>query len=135
MTITNALAAQITARTGLRASGQAKDSVNPPCCVILPGQPLVAYGKTMDGAAELSMFVLVILSDAAPVEKTQRALDAYLGLGSGEPSSIPNAIMADPSLGGVVHYCEPVAAGNYGRIEYGGVTYFGARIDLIIGVI
>lgn len=135
VTITNALANQIFTRTGLRAAGQARDSVSPPCCVILPGQPLLAYGKTMDGAADLSLFVLVIISDAAPVEKTQRALDAYLGIGSGEPSSIPNAVLADPTLGGVVHYCEPVSAGSYGRIEYSGVTYFGARIDMIIGVI
>lgn len=135
--IRNALAAQISEFTGLRVDGQARDSVNPPCAVILPGNPLMAYGKTMDGTADMALLVLVIISDAAPVEKTQRALDAYLGLGTAisVPASIPDAITADPSLGGVVHWAEPVSAGQYGRLEYSGVTYFGARVDVTLGVI
>lgn len=137
VTITNALASQITAHTGLRALGQARDSVNPPCAVILPGQPFITYGKTMDysGAADMNLVILVIISDAAPVEKTQRALDAYLGVGANEAASIPNAILADPTLGHVVHFCEPVSAGSYGRIEYAGIVYFGARIDCSVGTI
>jgi hypothetical protein len=134
-TIRNALASQINEFTGLRVDGQARDSVNPPCAVILPGAPLLAYGKTMDGAADMALIVLLIISDAAPVEMTQRALDAYLGIGSGETVSIPDAITSDPSLGGIVHWAEPVSAGQYGRIEYSGVTYFGARIDVTLGVI
>lgn len=135
VTITSALAAQITKITGLRALGQATDSINPPCAVILPGQPFLSYGATMDGALTVNLMVLVIVSDAAPVEKTQRALDAYLGMGEDQASSIPAAVMEDPTLGGTVHYCEPNTATNYGRIDYAGVTYFGARINLQAGAI
>lgn len=133
--ITNALAAQITAHTGLRALGQARDSVNPPCAVILPGQPFLTYGKTMDGTVDMNLIILVILSDGPPVEKTQRALDAYIGVGANEASSIPNAILADPTLGGAVHFCEPVQAASYGRVEWAGVTYFGCRLDVTVGTI
>lgn len=142
--ITNALAAQIAAHTGLRALGQARDQVTPPCIVVLPGQPFLAYGATMSdvmapgspsGAVTINLTVLVIITDAAPVEKTQRALNAYLGIGEGETASIPAAMEADPTLGGIVDWCIPMAADRYGRIDYSGVTYFGARISVQVGAI
>lgn len=138
--IRNALAAQITAKTGLRCDGQARDQVSPPCSVVLPGQPYIIYGATADnavmgapGALSASLRVLLIVSDAAPVEKTQRALDAYLGIGPGEAQSVPDAILADPTLAGSAEWCELVSADNYGRIEYNGVIYFGARLNLTLG--
>lgn len=131
------MASQITAHTGLRALGQARDSVNPPCAVILPGQPFIRYGATADysGAADMNLIILVVISDGPPSEKSIRALSAYCGVGANEAASIPNAILADPSLGGTVHFCEPVQAGNFGRIEYSGVVYMGARIDVQVGTI
>jgi hypothetical protein len=136
--IRNALAAQITEFTGLRCDGQARDQVTPPCSVILPGNPFITYGATLDEAMTASLMVLIIVSDAAPVEKTQRALDAYLGLDHGQDggqSSVPAAILADPSLSGTAEYCEPVSVSSYGRIEYAGVGYFGGRLNLTLGAI
>jgi hypothetical protein len=133
--ITSALAEQITEFTGLRADAQARDQISPPVAVILHGQPFISYGQTMDETMTINLVVLVIVSDAAPAEKSQRALDAYLGLGSGETVSIPAAILADPTLSGTVHFCEPVTAGPPGRLEYAGVPYFGARINLQAGAI
>ena len=134
-TIRNALAAQITAQTGLAALGQPRDQVSPPVAVILPREPLVIFGDTTDGTMTVNLQAVLILSDAAPLEKTQRALDAYLGLGSGEAVSIAAAIMADMSLGGAVNWCVPVSISSYGRVEYAGVTYFGARLGLQLGSI
>lgn len=134
-TIRNALAAQITAQTGLRAMGQARDQVSPPVAVIIPREPLITYGDTMDGTATINLQVVLLLSDAPPSEKTQRALDAYLGIGSGEGQSIAGAIMADSSLGGAVHWCVPVSVSSYSRVIYADVPYFGARINMQIGVI
>ena len=133
--IRTALANSITTRTGLRTDGQAKDAVNPPCAVILPGSPLMTYAVTMDGCVDMNLNVLVIISDAAPVEMTQRALDTYLSTGDGiDPAaSVANAIESDNTLGGLIDYIQSVTVGNYGRIEYSGVTYFGARIAAIIG--
>lgn len=133
--IRNALAAQITAHTGLRCDGQARDSVVPPCAVVLPGQPFITYGVTMDGASNFGLAILLIISDAAPSEITQRALDAYLGIGTDSAGviSLADAVLADTSLGGTVDFCEPVSVTTYGRIDYSGVTYFGARINLTLG--
>lgn len=132
-----ALANRIIAGTGLRALPEAKDQVSPPVAVILPSQPFIVYGATMDGAFTANFRVLILLSDAAPDEKVQRALDAYLGIGAGTnaASSIPRAIMADNTLGGAVHFAEPVSVSNYGRIDYAGVIYFGARLDVTAGAI
>ena len=134
--IRNAIAANITLHSGLRADGQARDSVSPPCAVVLPRDPYITYASTMDGALDFSFAVLVLISDAAPVDATQRALDAYLGVGQADPAialSVPQAIEADNTLGGLVHFIQAVTAGGYGRIEYSGVTYFGARINVIAG--
>jgi hypothetical protein len=132
--VRGALADSITAITGLRTDGQARDSVNPPCCVIIPRDPYINYGDTMDGAITVNLSVLVIISDAAPVETTQRALDTYLGVGQDTGSaSVPTAIEADNTLGGLIHYIQANNADRYGRIEYSGVIYFGARINVVIG--
>lgn len=135
-TIRNALAAQITAQAGgLRVLAQARDQISPPIAVIIPREPLATYGDTMDGTLTLNLQVVLLLSDAAPSEKTQRALDAYLGIGSGEGQSIAGAIMKDNSLGGAVHWCIPVSVSSYGRVTYADVVYFGARINVQVGVI
>ena len=133
--VRNKLADNITLFTGLRAEGQARDTVSPPCAVIIPGQPFVNYADTMDGAITVNLVVLLLISDAAPLEKTQRALDIYLGVDT-DPSvgsSVPEAIEQDNRLGGLIHYIQATQADNYGRVDYGGVTYFGARIRCVIG--
>lgn len=130
--IRNALAAQITAYTGLRTMAQPRDQVSPPVAVIIPREPLVTYGDTMDGSLTVNLTAVLMLSDAAPSEKTQRALDAYLGLGAGESTSIAGAVMADPSLGGVVHSTLPVSVSSYNRVIYADVQYFGCRVNFEI---
>lgn len=132
-----ALAARITAGTGLRTLPEARDQISPPVAVILPGQPVVQYGATMDGTFTVNLRILVAISDAPPNEKVQRALDAYLGIGisSSSGSSVAGAIQQDPTLGGAVHYCEAISAGSYGRISYNDITFFGARIEVQIGAI
>lgn len=133
--IRTALAASISGITGLRTDGQARDQVTPPCAVILPGSPLITYAVTMDGCIDMNLLVLVIISDAAPVEMTQRALDTYLSTGNGvDPAtSVASAIESNNTLGGLIDYIQSVTVGNYGRINYSGVDYFGARIAVIIG--
>lgn len=135
--IRNALASSITRFTGLRTDGQARDQVTPPCAVIIPGNPLINYADTMDGTVTINLQVILIISDAAPVDATQRALDTYLGVDQNPVigSSVPEAIEEDNTLGGLVHYIQAVSAGSYGRIEYASVTYFGARISVVVGAI
>jgi hypothetical protein len=141
--IRNALGAAITAGTGLRVNAQARDQITPPCVVVLPGNPFISYGDTMNspvmgepgafrGAVTLNLVAMIVMSDAPLVEQTQRALDSYLGVG--DPGvSVPDAIEADQNLGGTVHWVQAVSAGRYGRLDYTGVTYFGASVNVSVG--
>lgn len=133
--IRNAIAASITKYTGLRADGQARDAITPPCAVVLPGNPYISYGVSMDGALNFNFIVLVVISDAAPSEQTQRALDAYLGADTSPVvgSSVPEAIEEENTLGGLVHFIQVQTVTTYGRIDYAGVTYFGARLNCFAG--
>ena len=135
--IRDALASQISAQTGLRAIGQVKDQISPPIALILPGSPLITYGATLSGGGEtevvISLAVLLLMSDAAPTEQVQVAMDAYLGIGAGEPMSIAQAIAADISLGKTVEWCLPVSVTTYGRIEYAGINFFGAKLNVSAG--
>jgi hypothetical protein len=103
--------------------------------IVLPGNPLATYGITQDGAVDFNLTILLIISDAATMERNQRALDAYIGIGPGEATSIPDALMLDTSLGGVVHFCEPMTISNYNRVEYAGEIYLGCRLAVKVGTI
>lgn len=133
--IRNSLASQIGVQTGLRTMAQARDQISPPVAVVVPNDPMVTFGDTMDGALGVNLQVVLMLSDAAPSEKTQRALDAYLGIGAGETESIAAALMTDPTLGGVVQWCIPVSISSYSRVVWNDVVFFGARMNVQIGTI
>jgi hypothetical protein len=132
--IPTAIADQISAHTGIRAHGQAPDSIQPPVIVVLAGNPLDVFGATMDGAMTLNYKVLIILTDAPSADRTQRALDAYLSSGQhATVSSVPAAIEYDTTLGKLVDWCIPKQIAPPGRIDYGGVLYFGVVLDLEVG--
>jgi len=135
--IRTALAQQIHTYTGLRAEAQVRDQVSPPMALVMPSTPVVSYGATMSGGGEtevtINLAILLLLSDAAPTEKVQRALDAYLGIGAGETMSIAAAINMNPSLGGVVEWCVPMSVTSYSRVDYAAINYFGATILCQIG--
>jgi hypothetical protein len=131
--IRTALASQITSFTGLRAQAEVRDQVSPPIALVLPGSPLITYGATTDGTVTITLSVVLLISDAPPTEKVQRAIDTYLGIGAGEGASVAGAIMSDMSLGGAVEWCVPLNVSTYGRIEYAAVTYFGGRLNVSVG--
>jgi len=133
--IASALANTVAEGTGLRTSAQVKDTVNVPIAFVLPGNPFITYADTMDGAVKMSWAVVLLLSDAPPTDKVQRALNAYLGIGPGEGNSIPEALAANPTLGGVVEWCVPLAITSFNRVEWNSVIFFGGRLNVSVGAI
>jgi hypothetical protein len=143
--IRTALASQVQAQTGLPCSQRMPDQVNPPQAVILPGAPYAKYGVTLGEhiasglphaipvATEYNLVVAVFVSRAPSLEDAQALVDTYLGF---EPSdtvvSIPVAIAEDPTLGGVVEWCECVQVHAYGDVEVAGQQYFQGRIVLSV---
>jgi hypothetical protein len=145
--VKTALAAQIQAHTGLTTLSLMPDQINPPIAVILPGAPYIKYGVTLGDSliglphavpvpADINLVICVFTSRAPSLERAQQSVDQYLGL---EPSdtvtSIPLAIFADPTLGRIVEYCEPLQVIAYGDIEIAGQTYFQGRISVTASVV
>jgi hypothetical protein len=148
--IRTALAAQVQAITGLATFPQLMDRINPPTAYVLPHstpRPIsrsttthdmfVVFDETMSadgasGAVTVNLEILVLLSEASGIEREQRALDAYLGVGPSESQSIPQAISADPTLGGLVEHCRVVGISSYGRVQANAQEYFGGRASIEI---
>jgi hypothetical protein len=124
-----ALAQQVQAYTGLRTHPAAPGSVSPPCAVVLPGSPLAAYGRSTDGAVDLGLRVMILVSAAPAAEKAQQALDELL-FGA---ASVPGAIESDPTMAGLVAWAEPVSVTSYGLVQWGAVDFWGASLAVTIG--
>lgn len=140
--VRSALAAQITAQTGLPCAEYMPDQINPPQAAILPGSPYAKYGVVLEGGGppstdvtEMNLVLAVFVSRASSLERAQQAADQYV---ANEPTasvtSIPEALDYDPTLGGIVEWCIPQLVQAYGDIEIAGQTYFQARITVYVSV-
>jgi hypothetical protein len=121
-----ALAAQIEARTTLRATATVPGQINPPVAVVRPARgELAVYKVTFDGAVDYSLAVVILVSYAS-IDTAQDLLDGFLSAGHG--TAVADAIEADPSLGGLVADAWPRAADGYGMISWAGVDYLGTTV-------
>lgn len=136
--VKTALASQIQTQTGLITLARMQDQINPPVGVIFPGAPYCKYGITMGetlaaigrpvtSIVEMNLVVAVFVSRAPSLERAQDAVDQYL-------VTIPAAMDIDPTLGGVVEYCEPLIVTAYGDVEVAGQTYFHGRLTVAVAV-
>ena len=131
--VREALAAFITANiSGLRALTDPTSIANPPVAVILPPRgTYIHYTVAMNqGVWDPTIRVVILVSRASERIATPM-LESYLAAYG--PSSIPAAILKDPTLGGVVDFCVPVESSILGDVNWGGVDYFGAQIILEAG--
>lgn len=142
-----ALAAQIQRISGITCKSFLSAQINPPVATIGPGTPYAKYGITLGDAAlgirggqvlvptELNIAVDIWASIASGYDRAQEQVDQYLGLESdGGIVSVPMAILSDPTLGGVVEYCEPLLVNSYGITEYANQQYFRGRITVQVSV-
>lgn len=134
-----ALAAHITANItatatvpALRGLTDPASVANPPVAIVLPGLgTYIDYEKAFEhGVYEVTIRVIIVVSRAS-----ERAwlpvLDAYLAPSGA--SSVPAAILKDPTLGGVCDYCVPQQATGPADIPYNGVDYLSAEIICVAG--
>jgi hypothetical protein len=102
--------------------------VTPPAAVLWVDS--ITYATSQNSAShDLTVAVLLLASDASS-EDGQELLLAYL-----EPtgtSSVYAALDADPDLGqaGLIAMVTAVPEGQAGRVQYGGVEYQGARLNV-----
>ena len=128
-----ALATQLSNQIdGLRASANRPAQINVPAAVVLPAQGTVmAYKQTFDGAADVYLRIIVIVSEADS-SLGQDLMDPYLSAGGSQ--SIYAAVQADPSLGQVVDYADVIEATGYGPISWNGVDYLGCSFIVRAGI-
>ena len=128
-----ALAAQINAAIpGLRIVTDASTVVSPPVIIVLPAQGTYINYLVAEppGMYDITIRVVVLVSMAS--ERAQLPiLDAYLAPSG--PSSIPAAILADPTLGNITDYCIPSEASGPAEITWSEVAYLGAEITCTAG--
>lgn len=79
-----------------------------PAVTAKPGEPFVDYHITMDGAVIRALCVVMVRLEvrvaARPID-SYKAVYAFCSAGTGQTSSIVDAIEADVTLGGVVGDC------------------------------
>lgn len=131
----------------LRMAPDIPDQINPPCAVIGPGRQYVSYATTLTGATgfggvlgggpstapasptDFNLDVIILLSKASTQERVEAALDQWLGMeNDGNAVSVAAAVLADPTLGGTVAWCEPVSADSPGPVTWNALEYFGTRV-------
>ena len=123
-----ALAAQITANVaGLRSVTDPGTVVNPPVIVVLPAQgTYIDYLVAQPPHVYDITIRVVILVSRASERAMLPVLDGYLAPSGA--TSIPAAILKDPTLGGVTDYCIPQMALGPADITWSGIDYLGAEI-------
>lgn len=122
-----ALAVTLARVPGLRVSPGFTSVVNPPCAIVLPGPRAVLRFDSMGGGVSFPLRVQLLVG-AADDASSQALMDGYLS--SAGPASVSAAVLADPTLGGLVEACDPLTGITYGLMDWAGQTYLGAAIDL-----
>lgn len=150
--VQNAMAAQIgrLAFPTLRTLGQYQDQINPPVGIVMPGRPYGKYAVVLEGASgflgapslgntasphEISLDFLIVVSKASTLERVEQSLNLWIGFEYDSTAvSVPAAVMADPTLGGVVEWCLPTTVDPPGPLDWNGPEMMGTRIHFDVSV-
>lgn len=129
-TIRDSLKTRLATVQGLRCYDTIPDEINPPAAVVTPGTPFIDYHPTMAKAHAIVSFEVRIVVQRASERAAQDKLDAYLSSGASENDSVIDAIEADPTLGSTVDDTIVRMADEYGPVDWNGITYLAARLDV-----
>lgn len=143
-----AIAAQVAANAlpDLSTSAELLDTINPPMFLVAPAKPVTKVDVCLGAGlldnlgepitpTEFNIQGVLVIARADTVSNVQDNLDQWLGYERSEETvSIAMAIDMDPTLGGLVEWCIPTVIDSYGPIEWSGVMYFGARMNLNISM-
>lgn len=125
----DALAAVIST-TGLRSQGTVPGQIVTPAAVVWVDS--ITYSSALHGGAhDLSVACLVLVATVED-RTSQDALHAYLDPTGAQ--SVYEAVNLNPTLSGVVDSAVVLAVpeGQAGLVEYAGVSYRGARLNVSV---
>lgn len=124
----------------LSTSAELLDTINPPMLLVIPGSPVAKVGVCLGegildasgrplSPTEFTLRGILVIARADTISNVQDKLDQWLGFqNTASAVSVAMAIAMDPTLDGLVEWCETSIVDSYGPIEWSGVTYFGARL-------
>jgi hypothetical protein len=128
-TVRAALAATLSSGIpGMRVSATFASQINPPAAIIMP-QPRQSLRFDTFGGGVSFLLMIQLLAQYGEDTGSQAQLDSWIGTG---PQSIPAAIAANPTLGGIADNCNVDTIGQYGSIEWAGQTFMGARVMVTV---
>lgn len=113
--------------SGLRTRDIAPDSIQVPCAYVTI--PPIDYWLTFGSGGNYTLDPVVTVLVSASMDRVGQALLASYAdpYGSG---SIPQAILADRELGGLVEDCIPTNFDPLGLQEVGAIGYYGGTFKL-----
>ncbi|HWA67157.1 MAG TPA: hypothetical protein VG899_12415 [Mycobacteriales bacterium] len=90
----------------------------PAAVVALSPDETVNYNVAMQrGLAEANFEVVLLVPLAKGFDRAQKQIDGYLSAGTGQTSSVIDALEADKTLDGAVSHCYVSAATGYGTTQ------------------
>lgn len=107
--------------------------------LVIPKPPVAKFDVCLGGGTlagdglpisptEFTISGYLAVARADTMANVQDNLDAWLGsIRAAGQVSVQQAIEMDPTLGGLVEWCETMVVDGYGPIEWAGAMYFGAR--------
>lgn len=128
--IRDGLKTRLATVSGLRTYDTAPDKPEVPAAVVLPDDPFINYHEAMNAGLAILNFRVIVVVNRATVERAQDALDGYLSSGTGESSSLIDAIEADGTLGGNAADVIVDQAGRYGSQRFGTIDYGTAELSV-----
>ena len=129
--VREAIATYLTSSTGVNATANRFDLINPPMAVVVPQTGrIISYSETFDEETNYYLRVILLASKTSSTWG-QDVMDPYLSPAGDQ--SIYAAVQADPTLGGVVSWAIVVEATGYGVQNWNGVDYLACSLVMNVG--
>jgi hypothetical protein len=121
----------VLAPLSIRAYSFVPETINPPCVYVAPRPPF-EFVDNYDGGATIQI-LMRIYAASTNSQAGQQLLDDLLSTDDGDPNSAVAALMANPTLNGIVSSLKVSHPLNYGRIPIdNGSLFWAAEVELEI---
>jgi hypothetical protein len=119
--IRQGIATRLATIPGLRTSATMLDDPRPPVAMVIPER--IEYDLTAQRGVDRYIFNIQVLVSRADDRAAQNNIDPYIT----GPTSVKEAMFADPTLGGAAQTSRVTDLRSYGQVLYGETLYLGAE--------
>lgn len=117
--------------SGVRCYDTLPEKPEAPAAVVSPKDPFIEYQSAFGkGCVELHFDVVLLTTRSQGGERAQDSLDAYLSAGTGQASSLIDALHGGRTLGGKCDDLVVRTAEGYGTTQIGGIEFVTARLTV-----